>query len=328
MRFLNATLVALLLTSAAGAVSRATGLSDYLEGEQSLSIADSRVMADLATYYRLHANVRLGPERRLANGVAWRLLTDIRTGVKSPRITWMPDRESMLKANALFDVVQWAALVDYDKLDLQRRTAELYDWSFGGPPDVIKPPYFYPEKVAVTYATSKFVSYVELRREVRHISMGVEVYGRVLDLERGRIREIEGCEAPQYTYLKTFRFGELLDVCDDEIYDRFIALWAGKVRHAIAAARARDDELSVQCGESMEEVDWTEGGRRLGLYLTPAGVAVFNVHWWRPNSAKFCAFYDNITVNPIIIPYRELEPFMKPGPWRDDVLNQSRATLR
>ncbi|MDP1840752.1 MAG: hypothetical protein Q8N31_23220 [Reyranella sp.] len=40
---------------------------------------------------------------------------------------------------------------------------------------------------------------------------------------------------------------------------------------------------------------------------------------WNPNVAKFCAFYD-ITVNPIVIPYRELEPFMKPGSWRDELL--------
>lgn len=327
MRFLNATIIAFLLVSVAGAVSRATGLSDYLEGEQTLSIADSRVMADLAEYYRLHANVRLGPERRLANGVAWRLLNDIRTGVKAPRIAWMPDRESMLKANTLFDVVQGAALADYDKLDLQWRTAELYNWSADKPPRPIKPPYSIPEKVAVTYATSKFVSYVELHRDLPTTTTSVEVYGRVLDLEQGRIREIEGCSAPRHTYFKTFRFGELLDVCDDETYDRFIALWAAKVRVAMAAARAHGDNLSVRCGESMEPVD-TKEDRRLALYLTPAGLAVFNVYWWRPNSAKFCAFYDNITVNPIIIPYRELEPFMKPGPWRDDVLNQGRAASR
>jgi hypothetical protein len=26
------------------------------------------------------------------------------------------------------------------------------------------------------------------------------------------------------------------------------------------------------------------------------------------------------TVNPLIIPYREVEPFMIPGPWRDELL--------
>jgi hypothetical protein len=207
----------------------------------------------------------------------------------------------MLKANALFDVVQGAALVDYDKLDLQRRTAELYYWSFGSPPDEIQPPYFIFEKV--------------------------EVYGRVLDLEQGRIREIEGCRAPRYEYdFRNFRFGELLDVCEDEAYRLFIELWAGKVRAAMAAARARGDEGTVQCGDSMAPVDAIKG-RRLALCLTPAGVAVFNVYWWIPNSAKWWAFDDNITVNPVILSCRELQPFMKPGPRRDDVLDQGRAKL-
>ncbi|MFZ5784309.1 MAG: hypothetical protein ACOY4R_29285 [Pseudomonadota bacterium] len=61
--------LAVLLAVTAGSTAQATGLGDYLDGTQSLSIADSRVMADLATYYRLHANVRLEPERRLKSGV-------------------------------------------------------------------------------------------------------------------------------------------------------------------------------------------------------------------------------------------------------------------
>lgn len=321
IRLLNVVLAALLLISVAG-MTRATGLTDYLEGSQTLSNADKRVTADLAAYYRLHANVRLGPEQRLANGVTWRLLTDGRTGVKTPRITWMPDRTSMLKANALFDVIQGAALVDYDRLDLERRKAELYGWSSSEPPIAIKPPYFIPEKVAVTYVTSRLVSYVEVRREVRMNSMGIEVYGRVLDLEQDRIRELEPC-GPRGDDRGNFRFGELLDVCLDEAYERFMALWTRKVRDAIAKARARGDERSVQCGESMEPLD-SPAGRRIALYLTPAGVAVFNVYPWTPNSAKYCALYDNVAVNPIILSYQELEPFLKPGPWRDDVLSQGR----
>jgi hypothetical protein len=52
---------------------------------------------------------------------------------------------------------------------------------------------------------------------------------------------------------------------------------------------------------------------RWALYLTPTGLAVFGKGW---SSRAF----NNITVNPIILPYRELEPFMKPGPWRDELL--------
>ena len=318
--------LAMLLAVTAGSTAQATGLGDYLDGTQSLSIADSRVMADLATYYRLHANVRLESERRLKNGVAWRVLSDVRTGVRTPRLTWMADRAAMLKANALFDVAHGAALVDFEKIDVRRRHAELYDWEFGQPPWVIKPPYFYAERVELTYATPRLVSYIEVRREVRENSMGIELYGRVLDLARGRIREIEGCEPPRYSYGgENFRFGELLDVCRDDAYQAFMTLWASKVRQAIAAARARGDELSAQCGESMGSLGLE--GRGLALYLTPAGVAVFN-GYWIPNSAKYCALYDDITVNPVILSYRELEPFMKPGPWRDELLAPSSSTPR
>jgi hypothetical protein len=43
----------------------------------------------------------LGPEHRLKNGVAWRLINDAPTGLGLPRITWMPDRAAMNKANFL-----------------------------------------------------------------------------------------------------------------------------------------------------------------------------------------------------------------------------------
>jgi hypothetical protein len=327
MRRLGSALAALLLVTVVGTASLAKGLRDFLEGRETIESADGALLNDFAKYYQMHANVRLGGERRLANGVAWRLATDVRTRAIVPRITWMPDRQALLKANALFEAIQGAELVDYERRDIQRRHTELYDWEDGHPPPgVIKPPYVVQEQVAVTYATSRLVSYVDQAREVWAASMGLEIRGRVLDLEQGRIRGVEPCGRSD-GITRNFRFGELLDLCQDEAYARFIALWAGKVRDAIAAARTRGDELSAQCGESMEPVDAKEG-RRLALYLTSAGVAVFNVYWWRPNSAKYCAFHDNITVNPIIIPYRELEPFMKPGPWRDDVLNQGRASPR
>ena len=318
MRLCGVALVALLLVTVAGAISQAKGLREYVEGYQTVSSADDALLADLSLYYRMYANVRLGREYRLGSGVAWRLLTDVRTGGAAPRITWMADRKSLLKANALFEAIHGEALVDNERRDVDRRLAELYAWRNGQPsPWVIKPPYFYPEKVAVTYATSRLVSYVEVRREVRVMSIGVDVYGRVLDLDQGRIREIQGCGRYYFDYdYSNFRFGELLDVCEDAAYKSFMVLWEDKVRQAVAKAQARGDKLSEQCGESMGPL--RPKGRRMALYLTPAGLAVFNQDW-KPNWATYCASHD-ITVNPIILPYRELEPFMKPGPWRDELL--------
>jgi hypothetical protein len=314
-------LLALVLV-VAGAISQARELRDFAH-EKSVKWADAS-RSKLAEYYRTHAKARLGREHRLANGVAWRLLADVRTGAVAPRITWMPDRESMLMANALFEIIHGAEIIDYDRRDLARRHTELYQWEDGYPPYVIKPPYIVQEKVVVTYATSRLVSYVDVTREVREISMGIVVVGTVLDLEQGTINSISNCPGSGYDS-SNFRFGELLDVCDDEAYKRFMTLWSDKVRQAIAKARIRGDGRSEECGESMEPLEKERRG--LAFYLTPAGLAVFNEDWW-PNIAKYCAFYDDLTVNPIILTYQELEPFMKPGPWRDDVLRQGRTMSR
>jgi hypothetical protein len=309
MRLCGVALVALLLVT--GAVSQASGLRDYVGGsETTLSTADDALLADLSKYYRIHANVRLGREQRLGNGVAWRLLTDVRTGAAVPRITWMTDRKSLLKANALFDALHGEALVGYDIEDLERRRMELYEWHNGRPPDVTKPPYFVLEKVALTYATSRLVSYVEVSRQFGTSSMSVAGRGLVLDLERGQIKEIEGCRSSD-DYWRDFRLGEWFEVCGEAAYKSFMALYADKIRQAMTKAGARGDELPELWNESMESL--RRYSSRWALYLTPTGLAVFGKGW---SSRAF----NNITVNPIILPYRELEPFMKPGPWRDELL--------
>jgi len=72
---------------------------------------------------------------------------------------------------------------------------------------------------------------------VRMISMGIDVYGRVLDLEQGRIREIEGCGSSHYT---TATFASVSCSMSAMICLRkFMTLWADKVRQAIAKAQAR-----------------------------------------------------------------------------------------
>ena len=320
---LNRVVLVILVLVVGGAISQAREPGDFVR-EKIVKRADEASRSTLAKYYRAHANVRLGREHRLANGVAWRLLTDVRTGAVAPRITWMADRESMLLANALFEIIHGGEIIDYDWRDLERRDTELYRWEGGYPPYVIKPPYLVQEKVAVTYATSRLVSYVDVTHEIREISMGVIVVGRVLDLEQGIIHSISSCPGSGCDS-SNFRFGELLDVCDEEAYKRFMTLWSDKVRQAIDKARIRGDGTSEQCGESMGSLEKERRG--LAFYLTPVGVAVFNKDWI-PNIAKYCAFYDNITVNPIILTYQELEPFMKPGPWRDDVLRQGRTMSR
>lgn len=304
--------VGLLLLS--GTAAQGGGLRDYLTGNRTLSTADARMLADLSEYYRMHANVRLGPEQRLDNGVAWRLLIDARTGAAVPRLTWMPDRKSLLKANALFDSAHGEALVGYDIQDVERRRQELYEWYGGKPPSVTRPPYFTPKVVAVTYATARLVSYVEVVEQRPEFgSLQVDVRGRVLDLQRGQIVELDVCR-DSIDGWRDFRLGEWLEVCGDAAYDGFMALWETKMRSAIARARARGATLSEEAGNVPETLK--RFSERVALYLTPTGLAVVDKTWGGLRT------FNGITVNPVILPYRELLPFMKSGPWSDELLKR------
>ena len=62
--------------------------------------------AGWAAYFRQSARIRLGAEHRLPNGVSWRLLTDVNSGIAIPRLTWMPDKQRLRTANHLLDIVQ------------------------------------------------------------------------------------------------------------------------------------------------------------------------------------------------------------------------------
>jgi hypothetical protein len=312
-RLSGVALAALLVVAATGAASKADGLRDYVARLQTLSTANDGLLEDLSKHYRNHANVRLGPEQRLGNGVAWRLLIDVRTGAAVPRIAWMADRNSLVKANRLFEALHGAALVDYDIEHRERRRMEL-EWHAGKLPEKVKRPYLVAEHVAVTYATSRLVSYVEMHRRVRMSSRGFDIHGWVLDLERGQINEIESCHGAN-DYWRDFRFGDLLEICGDATYNGFMTLWTDKVRQAFTKARGPGWGPKPWDG-SRQPLEWTSSW--MALYLTPTGLAVYD-KLWRPEAVAYYAS-KSVMVNPIILPYRELEPFIKLGPWRDELM--------
>jgi hypothetical protein len=78
----------------------------------------------------------------------------------------------------------------------------------------------------------------------------------------------------------------------------------------------RRDPYAEYCKEGMQPL----GHRRwdFELYLTATGLAVHAAKFW-PNMARHCLLRES-AVNPVIIPYRALEPLMKPGAWRDELL--------
>lgn len=286
---------------------------DPLLYEHKIEEADEVMIDTLRAYYKSHAHVWLGREQRLANGVAWRLVTDAGSGVAAPRITWMSDRQSMLTANRLFEAIHGESLLE-NELEIREAANE----------DISRSPKPYQPthqiEVVITYASPKLVSYVELGwANAFGSNLPRIMIGRVLDLEKGEVIGLEKCtDEPSSIQGAPFRLGDFLDVCDNKNYETFMALWTAKERHAIEAAAQSPDPYVDVCKEYLGPLDRSD--RRIILYLTPGGLAVHNT-FYDANIAHRCALKRS-AINPVIIPYRELEPFMKPGPWRDELLGR------
>jgi len=284
---------------------------DPLLYEHKIEEADEVIIDKLRAYYLAHAHVWLGREQRLANGVAWRLVTDAGSGVAAPRITWMPNRKSMLTANRLFEAIHGESLLE-NELEIR----EAADEDMSREPKPYRPTH--QAEVVITYASSRLVSYVELGETNAFGSNTPRIMiERVLDLERGEVFGLEKC-ADQALSIQgaPFRLGDFLDVCDDKNYETFMAMWTTKEQHALDVAAQSPDPYVDVCKEYLGPLDRSD--RPIILYLTPGGLAVHNT-FYDANIAHRCALKRS-AINPVIIPYRELEPFMKPGPWRDELL--------
>jgi len=276
-----------------------------------------------AAYFRESAQIRLGRERRLPNGVSWRLLTDIRSGIAIPRLTWMPDKERLRTANRLLDIVQGGEMLVERE---ERRNVEgenEFRVNHGG--------LSLPGKrgitqwdVGLTYVGSRLMSLMEAAIiGSAGNKPDVLMRGLTFDLARGTIEQVRPCPDSRTPYGFShvdgergnflFRYGELFQLCDPASYRAFIALVKeidGKrsARHLPPSASDR----TKGCVESIDQPVIREEQEYI-LYLTFAGLAV-------QATGKECAV-TRTPDNPVIVPYRRLEPFMLPGPWRDELLS-------
>jgi len=276
--------------------------------------------ATWAAHYRANARVRLGPEQRLPNGVGWRLHVDVGTRLAMPRIAWMPDAQSMLTANDMLDMVQGGAMMFADAM---RQWRDDITGSKRHKGDNL-PQYDRPvvqTDVGLTYATPTLVSLIDLglvpdERIDRRI-----VRGLTFDLRTREIFRTEAClgsdgvYGTQTDYL--FQFGKLLQVCDHDTYVEFVQLLktkAGLVADQVAGSR---DPAVAWCSEKAGP--FIDRYQEIALYLTFQGLAVHNTEYWPKPRRSDCVLKRSL-VNPVIVPYRELEPFMIPGAWRDELL--------
>lgn len=266
--------------------------------------------ATWASHFRQAARVEFGKEQSLPNGVSWHLLTDAVTGIAMPRLTWMPDADRMRKANDLLDKVQGAEMLLEEAEWRSIQSANGYRQREGKPPLPFRHALAQID-VRLTYATRQLVSLVEVALvQSEGAFWPIIMRGLTLDLEREEVVNISSCyrRRPYESFGDSsesalFEYGELLNLCSQEYYRKFIAL---------VKARAPAGASPVHRCPQDREHPYIDENERFILYLTFQGLAV------QPVSA-LCPVR-GAPPNAVIVPYRDLEPFMPPSRWRDELL--------
>ena len=285
-----------------------------------------------ATYYAKYAQIRNGPQRKLSDGILWQLATDQRTGIAMPRIVSMPDKSRRNVANRMLETVQGAAMAFADRqqrgffarlrcpgpgehpwttaqeiADCKRHLKNALDLM---PRRIVE-----QTAIALTYVSSRFLSLVDLEYTHRDEGNYVPriVRGVVIDLERQQIFTMDSCPADGGKTLKEesqqlFRFAGLLEICDKASLERFLALVEAADVRTAPAERYVDKTTLKECeGFSINE------DQIVVVYLAVDGLAVHLTEFW-PNAARRSCPLELRARNPLIVPYRDLEPLMKPGP--------------
>jgi hypothetical protein len=319
------TVAAMLLWStvvSTGSLARPDAASeDEITGD--FDFWSSREGAKFAKYYRAHARISAEsaaePERSLANGVRWRLLVDEGTGMRMPRITWMSNRQSMAAANDFLEKAHGAAIAQADvfnRIWLGNNTIRR---------DVRGLPPYSPlplqSDVELTYATSRFVNYIDLgTRETRERDFSGRGDVRIFDIRTGAVYSFSLCpvrygwDGHGHEFTIPINSVPPFAVCSDAAYDAYrvvVMRWASL---AIPAGE-RDRQPVDGCSRTAHQLArWGRGGVD---YLTPTGVAtILNDSWptGRPTNCRLSAG------DPVIVPYRELKRFMRRGPFSDELL--------
>jgi hypothetical protein len=275
--------------------------------------------ARFAKYYRTHALIspRPEPEQRLANGVRWRLLVDERTGMRIPRITWMPNQQSMAVANEFFEMAHGAAIAkaeDFNRIWLHDRTMRAVQGLAPYSPLPLQ------SDVEVTYATSRFVNYIELgTRETSEKTFTRIARSRIFDIRKGGVYEFSFCpirhEQDFYGHWTARPIDHptpfaLCSEAEDDAFTEIVKRWA------LLAIPASEHNSQPVDGCSRAAHDLARWARPGVTYLTPAGLAFLLTDAWpigRPANCRFAVG------DPVIVPYRALKRFMRPGPLSDEL---------
>lgn len=234
-----------------------------------------------------------------------------------PRIVWMPDNSRRNIANQMLEMAhggamlfsnqQEKALREYVKDDVPRKPL---------PKRVI-----IQSDVALTYATNRFVSLIDLGSIYTYEGTYIPriIRGITLDLERQQLLTMEACpegsfERPGAIANPTFRFANLLEICDRAGLERFEALVQAADDRARSATVSSKDALVQHCRKAPLEHE-----QDFVVYLAETGLAVHLLYFWTIADIGTCTL--TLTArNPVIIPYHALELLMKSGPLREELL--------
>jgi hypothetical protein len=303
------------LLAIAGMEATATA-GDILYDWQRYRLGDPQ---EWGNYFRASAKIHLGAEQRLPNGVSWRMLTDLSSGVAMPRLTWMPDGKRLLTANRLLDIVQGGEMLIEKEEWRTVETENEFRAQWGVPPSPFN--HGLGQRVTLAYAGPRLMSLFE---SLVSRSSGTHplrlMRGLAFDLEKGTMAHVSACSgADAYGFANDdhspadflFQYGELLTLCDQTTYRKFIELLQSIDSVTARHISASEPNKSKGCVEQSGRPVFREKQEYV-LYLTFTGLAV-------RASGPDCPEPDTPD-NPVIVPYRQLEPFMRPGPWKDELL--------
>jgi hypothetical protein len=213
------------LSAALGLAS--TGWAQRLRDWDVFSLPDSSAFA---SYFRQHAALRLGSERRLPNGVSWRLVTDLESGITMPRLTWMRDRQRLLAANRLLERLHGGEMLI--EAAWRRSVQEFY---LAQEPaiarsilrDLATEHAIIQKDAALTYAGKRLISLVAGGWFFSSGSHPPD-WRRALtfDLDTAAVVEVTPCPGVGHSADDRdplFRYGPLLELCDKATYRRFVA---------------------------------------------------------------------------------------------------------
>ena len=171
----------------------------------------------------------------------------------------------------------------------------------------------------VIYGSSTMLSLLDTRVSFcgsAHPGYGIGAY--TFDLANPRQITGVGNDADADDYFGTSGFGIALDIAVPSKRASFDALWTGRMRDAILKMKASspaktnpDADVDATCGEEMLGRLQSEGGKTTKIvYPLPEGLAIRAVGFAQYVAGVCLAEFP---ANPIILPWRDLLLFLKPG---------------